>query len=160
MARTNQRAIPIALIVIAALLLIARIASHFLKDEPKLEQSTATGVKWMSHDDGLATARATGKPILYDFTAEWCPPCHLLDEEVFRDAQFAAEINRRFVPVRVLDRQQEEGRNPPHVAALQQQYRIDGFPTVIFASTDGIELARTVGFPGADEFRRVMGSVR
>ncbi len=159
MAPTNQRAIPIALLLIAALLVAARIVSHFVKaDEPKTAASSR--VKWMPLDDGLATARATGKPILYDFTAEWCAPCHLLDAQVFQDAEMAAMINDRFVPVRVTDRRQEEGRNSPAVDALQQRYGVNGFPTVVFANAEGLELARTEGFRGAEEFRRVMERVR
>lgn len=159
MAPTNQRAIPIALIAIAALLLIARIASHFVKaDEP--EATTSSRVKWMPLDDGLAAARASSKPILYDFTAEWCAPCHLLDAQVFQDAELASLINERFVPIRVTDRRQEEGRNSPAVDALQQRYGVNGFPTVVFANAEGLELARSEGFRGAEEFRRVMERVR
>jgi thiol:disulfide interchange protein len=158
MAPTNQRAIPIALIAIAALLLIARVASHFMKEDAP--RASSSRVQWMSLADGLATARASNKPVLYDFTAEWCAPCHLLDAQVFQDEELAATINERFVPIRVTDRQQEEGRNTPEVASLQQRYGVNGFPTVVFASADGLELARMDGFRGAEEFRKVMERVR
>lgn len=158
MARTSQRAMPIALVVIAVLLLAARIGSQLSKDEPKISGDSL--VKWMPVEDGLATARATGKPVLFDFTADWCAPCHMLDEQVFRNADMAAEINRRFVAIRVTDRQQEEGRNSPEVQALQQRYSVDAFPTIVFASAEGLELARQEGFPGVDGFRSVMERVR
>ncbi len=157
MAPTNQRAIPLALLAVAALLLVARVTSHFMKAE---EPESATRVQWMPLDAGLAAARATNKPILFDFTAEWCAPCHLLDQQVFQNAEMAAEINERFVTIRVTDRQAEEGRNSPEVQALQQRYGVRAFPTVVFASAEGAELARAEGFRDAQTFRRVMERVR
>ena len=154
MAQSNQRAIPVWLLVLAAVLLIARIVSYATKAE------VADAVQWLSIEEGLARARATDKPILYDFTADWCAPCHQLDAEVFRDAQLARAINSSFVPVRVVDRKQEEGRNTPAVAALQQRYAVNGFPTLVFADASGTERARMEGFSGVKQFERVMEQAR
>jgi thioredoxin-related protein len=58
--------------------------------------------------------------------------------------------------VRVIDRQQEEGRNPPDVEALQRRYRVRAFPTVIIADASGNELARMEGFKGRSEFEAMV----
>ena len=154
MAQSNQRSIPIWLLALAAVLLIARIVSYATKAE------VADAVQWLSIEEGMARARTTDKPILYDFTADWCAPCHQLDAEVFRNEQLARTINSSFVPVRVVDRQQEEGRNTPAVAALQKQYGVNGFPTLVFADANGTERARMEGFSGVKQFERVMEQAR
>lgn len=154
MARSDQRSIPMWLIAVAAVLLVARIVSYATKAE------VADAVQWLSIEEGVSRARATNKPILFDFTAEWCAPCHQLDAEVFSNAELARQINTHFVPIRVVDRQQEEGRNRPEVAALQQRYGVNGFPTLVFADAGGGERARMEGFRGAKEFRRVMEQAR
>ena len=152
----NQRSLPIVLFVVAAALIAGRVAVTFAKPEP-----AATGlVQWMDLEEGLLLARTSDKPILYDFTAEWCAPCHVLDAEVFRNPEIAAEINERFIPVRVTDRQREEGRNSPIVEDLQRRYSVRGFPTVIVAEGKGAERGRMEGFRGREEFQRLMESVR
>jgi thiol:disulfide interchange protein len=154
MARSNQRSIPVWLLVLTALLLVARIVSYATKEK------VADQVRWLTIEEGMAHARAANKPILYDFTADWCAPCHQLDAAVFQDVQFARTINATFVPVRVVDRKQEEGRNAPAVAALQKRYGVNGFPTLVFADADGTERARMEGFRDAKEFERVMEQAR
>jgi thiol:disulfide interchange protein len=163
MERTSQRALPLVLIAVALALVAARVTSHFMKPAvTRLTETVTPGelVRWVPLDEGQRIAATSHKPILYNFTAEWCGPCHILDAEVYADPAMAREINARFVAVRVMDRQQEEGRNPEPVAELQRRYTVRGFPTVIIAGADGTELARMEGYRGRDGFARVMESVR
>lgn len=157
MERTKtQRTVPLLLIVVAAALVASRVAAHFLAPEAPKDQL----VHWVPLEEVGNMAASTNRIILIDFTAEWCAPCHLLDAEVFGDPALANEINTRFVPVRLTDRQREEGRNSPAVQALQQQYGVKSFPTVIFAAPDGSERGRMEGYGGREQFRRVMETIR
>ena len=152
----NQHTVPLLLIVVAVALVAARVAAHFFTPEaPK-----NTLVNWVPLEEVGAMAASRNRIILIDFTADWCAPCHLLDAEVFNDPAMAKEINARFLPVRITDRKQEEGRNAESVEALERRYGVKAFPTVIFADADGTERARMEGYGGREEFRRVMESVR
>jgi thiol:disulfide interchange protein len=155
MARTDQRAIPIALFVVALVLVAARVAFPLVQPTPPQNG----GVHWYTPDEGLRLAASSNKPVLLDFTAEWCQPCHVLDAEVFQNPAIARAINERFIAIRVVDRRQEEGRNASAVDELQQRFTVRGFPTVVFADRGG-ERARMEGFRGREEFERVMESVR
>lgn len=152
--RRSQRSVPIVLFLIAIVLLVARFTYGRTEDKPH------DLVRWVAPDVAVMRARSTGKPIMYDFTAEWCRPCHILDAEVFRDAEAAAMINEKFIPVRVTDRQQEDGRNSAEVEALEQRYSVRAFPTVIFANEKGTELGRMEGYKGRRELERIMERVR
>ena len=67
---------------------------------------------------------------------------------MFSDPHAAESIRQGYIPVRVLDRQREEGRNPPDVAALQTRYRVQAFPTLVVVRPDGSEATRIEGYAG------------
>jgi thiol:disulfide interchange protein len=149
----DQRAVPIVLILIAIVLVGARIASSVATPaEPK----EAKSLHWVSLEEADGLARMTGRPVLLFFTADWCQPCHQLEEQVFADERLARTIGTRFIAVKVIDRRQEEGHNAPAVTSLQSRYAVRGFPTVVFVDANGTERARMEGFRGREEFERVM----
>ena len=158
--RRSQRSLPVWLVAVTVLLLVARIVAAWTDEAPtSTEGESSTTVRWVSPAAGEERARAEGKLVLYNFTAEWCMPCHHLDAQVFADAHIAAMINERFVPVRVLDRNREEGRNSPDVDELQQRYTVNGFPTLVFARPGEAARGRMEGFRGREEFERLVKSV-
>ena len=151
----SPRRDPVLLLAVAALLLALRVVLGFHEARPPAAPTTgalsgADAVRWRTLEAGLVEARATNRPMLYDFTADWCPPCRSLQRQVFADPEAAAEIESRFVPVRVLDRQREEGRNARWVDSLQARYRVNSFPTLIVTDADGRESTRIEGFMGRD----------
>src|SRR5207248_3498327 len=89
------------------------------------------------------------KALLYDFSAEWCGPCREMSRDVFSDRTQAGQIDLLYVPVRVLDRNREEGKNPALVDSLQTRYAVHGFPTLVVVRRDGSVDSR-VGYEGRD----------
>ncbi|MEN9786262.1 MAG: hypothetical protein RLZZ299_1526 [Pseudomonadota bacterium] len=116
---------------------------------PSGAASTVPTVTWMS-DEAAARARAQaeGKPLLIDFTAEWCAACHELDRYTFSDPAVAAAIREGFVAVRV----DCTDRADAAVTAIQQRYGVLGLPTVVVARPDGTRVDATIGFVEAAPF--------
>jgi thiol:disulfide interchange protein len=145
--RGGTRALPRLLMVLAAALLVARVATGFFESRHPVA-SPIERVTWEPVAAGEAKSEATGTPLLYEFSAEWCGPCRLMQREVFDDAQASEMINRLYVPVRLVDRQREEGRNPPDVTALQARYRIEAFPTLVIVAPGSSPPTVIEGYPG------------
>lgn len=155
--RRRQRSVPLWLPILAAALIVARIVS--LQMQPAAV-AKADLVKWVPLTSIQGGAVRGANLILYDFTAEWCRPCHMLDDEVFRDPEIAKRINERFIAVRVVDRMQEDGSNAPAIAALQRRYDVSAFPTVVIVDPKGNVRHKMVGYPGKRTVADMIENVR
>lgn len=102
-----------------------------------------------------ASAAAGGKPLMIDFTAEWCAACHEMEKLTYTDGAVIAE-SEGFVTVMI----DCTDKADPIVQAVQDKYGVRGLPTVVFARPDGTVLERTVGFVEAADFQKVMASAK
>ncbi len=53
------------------------------------------GIAWQTYSDqAFAEARASGRPLLVEFTANWCPNCLSIEASVYHDPRTAEELHR------------------------------------------------------------------
>jgi len=93
-----------------------------------------------------AQAKTEGKDLLLDFTgSDWCSWCVKLKDEVFGTDQFKAEAPKKFVLVEVdfpRSKALAEAVKKQN-DALQQQFGIRGFPTIVLLDSEGRLYAKT-----------------
>jgi thiol:disulfide interchange protein len=159
----TQRSLPLWLCIAAALLIAGRVVSlqyPAVEEKAKVQAPVPSGepslVKWVSLSEAPELAKQQRKPIFYEFSAEWCGPCKLMNAEVFNDPKLAALINERFVAVRVIDRRREDGVNASEVELLQQRFNVQAFPTLVVADAGGTALDTLVGYPGREAVARLL----
>lgn len=96
--------------------------------------------------EAVAKAAAAGRPVLLDFTADWCVPCRELKSFTFADDRVRAK-NGTFDAFAV-----DLTTVEPDELTAKKDYNVLGVPTVILIGPDGVEKDRFTGFINADEF--------
>lgn len=115
----------------------------------------ARAVTWLSSEnEAAARARAERKPMLVDFTADWCGACKKLTKETFSDPRVAKKMSG-FVLVRVDATNDED----PQVDAVKGKYKVVGLPTVVVYDSAGAERKRFNDFVPADAFLEAIDGV-
>lgn len=84
----------------------------------------------------LAMAKETNKPLLLDFSAEWCKPCRMMEEE-FWVMPDVIEAVKPFIAVKV---------NYDSETGLVKKYGVAAIPFVVFADPLGNMIAARRGF--------------
>ena len=128
---------------------IAAVVSATLMIGTWLMQGPA--VAWQPYSDQLLTAsKYTGRPVIIDFSADWCSPCRDLDAITFQHPDVVKQAERHFTLIKV---NVTKGGDPLHERLLTQ-YNVKGVPTIVFIDVRGQERfdLRLVDFIPPDQF--------
>jgi thiol:disulfide interchange protein DsbD len=96
---------------------------------------------------------AAGRPVMMDFSADWCLPCHEMELSTFTDPRVVAaakSFDRYKVDLTKFD--------SPEASALRKQFNVTGVPIVVFLGKSGTEVAeaRVDGFLPPERFLQQM----
>ena len=117
----------------------------------------SAGVAWEPYsDEAFGAAVGAGRPVIIDFTAEWCLPCKELDHLTFTHPDVIA-ASARFVRLKA----DITGVATPAVQSLLKKHEVLGAPTIVFIDSGGQERKdlRLTGFEGASGFLERMKQI-
>jgi thiol:disulfide interchange protein DsbD len=100
-----------------------------------------------SEEKAVAMAKAESRPLMVDFTADWCGACKKMAKETFSDPRVMEKAGH-FVAVKVDATDDED----PQVDAVKGKYKVVGLPTVVVYDSKGNERKRWNDFVGPDDF--------
>lgn len=91
---------------------------------------------YSSIEEASARAVPDNRPLIIDFSADWCIPCKVMEKEVYSTPDFQ-ETSKRFLLVKIdFDRK----------VAVARKYSVQTLPTIVFADSYGKELFRYDGY--------------
>lgn len=96
------------------------------------------GIAWQADlDAARAESQKSNRPLMLFITSSNCPYCVKMQNETFRNAAVAAELNEHFVPVKI-----DRGTHP----ALERKLAVRLYPTIVIVDDGEVEMRRVTGF--------------
>lgn len=117
-------------------------------------------LEWLGFDKALKKAEVSGRAVMVDVYAPWCPWCSKLQTEVYAKGFIREYLNEHFETAR-LNIDEEENKisfmgYELSSAELASGLGAEGTPTIVFLSSKGEYITRLPGFIEADEFIYVL----
>ena len=119
-----------------------------------------TGIKWTSDltfEQVKQKAKAENKYIFLDCFTTWCGPCKMMDNQVYPNDSVGDYFNQRFLSVKVqMDKTQKDNEQVKSwyidAVAIGNNYHVEGYPTFIFLSPEGVIVHKDLGYKGVKDF--------
>jgi len=126
-----------------------RLADDMVAEE-RSRPRTATPYTWMEDlDKAMAAAKNSGKQIFLYFEADWCGPCHTMDQWIWTDAEVVSELREEYVGVK-LDFDIEKER--------ASHYEVNGLPNILIVDpASGTAIKSVKGYQSS---KQLLGFLR
>jgi uncharacterized protein len=110
--------------------------------------SEEAGLAWADlNAETFARARAEGRIVLIDGSAEWCHWCHVMDATTYSDPEVLKLLGERFLPVRVdIDARPD----------FEERYHDWGWPATVLMTADAEEIGKFRGYMAPARFLDVL----
>ena len=148
-----RKGVGIALSVVGGFLFWASF--DLPKEQPMMAANKP--LTW-EHSEEVAVKIHKGekRPMIVDFTADWCGACKQLTKETFSDPRVMATATKsNFVAVKIDTTDDED----PQILAVKGKYKVVGLPTVVIYDSNGDERKRFNEFVGPEQFAAALEGI-
>ena len=122
------------------------------------EAQTNKGIKWTSGltwEQVKQKAKSENKYIFLDCYTTWCGPCKMMDMQVYPNDSVGNYFNDRFISLKVqMDKTKKDDEEVQKwyatAEAMIADYKIEGYPSFVFLSPEGVLVHKDIGFKTSD----------
>lgn len=108
-------------------------------------------IRWEPYtEQALERAQQENKPVLIDFVADWCIPCHEMEATTFADRR-VAKLAEGFAMLRA-----DLTLETEHTKSITERFEVRGVPTIVLLDANGREVHRMVGYVAPEELALAM----
>jgi thioredoxin-related protein len=151
-----MKAYSVLIVSLCCLLLVACNSSSYTYS-PKSKAAAKKSLVQFKEDPLLSStfeeAEESGKYVFIDFYTDYCPPCKVMDKEVFSNPDLAAYLNDHFINVKI-NAGKQKGAN------LASLYNVKAFPTLIFTDFKGNMIMKKEGGTSVSTLKYMAEEVR
>lgn len=117
-------------------------------------------LEWMDFGDAMHAAETSGRLVIVDVYAPWCPWCAKLQNEVYALNNIRAYLNEHFETARLNIEDEEKSISfrgyELSQAELAAGLGAEATPTIVFLTEAGDYITRVPGFVDAEEFMHIL----
>ena len=127
------------------------------KKETQARSETTTEIHWLTDlAEAMTQSEKQDKPLMIDFTAEWCPPCQKMEKTTFNQPNVIRKTNS-FITLRIdVDKQ---GAIADKYNCNAGKYGGIGIPNILFMDYNENRIKHIIGYQDQDNLIAVMDSV-
>ncbi|AAD19064.1 putative thioredoxin disulfide isomerase [Chlamydia pneumoniae TW-183] len=111
----------------------------------------AANLQWESYAEALEHSKQDHKPICLFFTgSDWCMWCIKMQDQILQSSEFKhfAGVHLHMVEVDFPQKNHQPEEQRQKNQELKAQYKVTGFPELVFIDAEGKQLARMGFEPG------------
>jgi len=140
-------------ILLLSLLIVQGCEKRKVKDR----ENSVPCINWIYDIDSvLSLGKRENKLLMIDFMAEWCQPCHKMEDSTFSHSEVIKKSSF-FIPVRIdVDKQ---GKIAIKYNGNARKYGGIGIPNILFMDSDEKVFKYIVGYYDHEAFLAVLDSV-
>lgn len=118
-------------------------------DTSRPKASSPIPWKYVTFDEAIALGKQQGKPVFVDVMAFWCVWCYRMDYYTYPDAEVAALLTDKYVPVKII---QEQDLGNDYDKLMKEKIEARGIPAMGIFDAQGNLVHKISGWKKPEDF--------
>jgi thioredoxin-related protein len=146
--------------LVLILLLISPLLSFNILNNSNTDNKE---IEWLTLEEAYERNLTEPRKIFVDVYTDWCGWCKKMDKDTFQDEKVAAYVNENYYAVKLnaeSNKQHSLGGAMVSERQVARQWKVSGYPTVVFLEEDFRTIMPVGGYKKPNEFLKILEGFR